>query len=62
MTEVLYRCDPEKNTECRKLMCFRNGKEYGPCRMTSKPGCAVLDSNGAPIVERIKRGDSDGAH
>ena len=30
---MLYRCDPEKNTECRKTACFLNG---GPCMHTTK--------------------------
>ena len=24
---VLYLCDPDKNTECKKTMCYRNGGE-----------------------------------
>lgn len=24
---MLYWCDPEKNTECRKTSCFENGGE-----------------------------------
>lgn len=29
----LYRCNPEKNTECRKTACYING---GPCEFTTK--------------------------
>jgi len=31
-----YRCDPEKNKECRKTGCYING---GPCKRTSKKEC-----------------------
>ena len=41
-----YYCDPEKNTECRKIMCFRKG---GPCKRTSNPEHAKKDENGNPI-------------
>ena len=29
---LLYFCDPSKNTECRKTGCYENG---GPCRHTT---------------------------
>ena len=29
---LLYFCDPSKNTECRKTGCYLNG---GPCRHTT---------------------------
>ena len=29
--DVLYTCDPEKNTACSKRMCFLND---GPCKAT----------------------------
>lgn len=36
----LYRCDPNKNTLCKKTACFING---GPCSHTTQESCA-LDS------------------
>jgi hypothetical protein len=44
-----YYCDPEKNTECRKTMCFRKG---GPCKRTSNPEYAKKDENGNPITAK----------
>ena len=36
---MLYRCDPEKNTECKKTSCFLNG---GPCKFTTKEEFKML--------------------
>jgi hypothetical protein len=33
MSDTLFPCDPEKNTECNKRGCFING---GPCSKTRK--------------------------
>lgn len=44
-----YLCDPEKNTECRKTMCFQKG---GPCKRTSNPEYAKKDENGNPITAK----------
>ena len=30
-SDILYPCDPDKNTECKKTSCFING---GPCNST----------------------------
>jgi len=58
MEKVFYRCDPEKNTECRKYGCFIH---RGECKATSKAECSVKDEDGAPIVEFIvKRGEDNG--
>jgi hypothetical protein len=43
-----YRCDPEKNKECRKRTCGLYG---GPCIRTSKEEYAKLDTDGKPIIE-----------
>lgn len=45
---ALYRCDPDRNTACRKTMCFRRG---GRCRATRKPECAARDDDGNLIME-----------
>ena len=29
--EIFYECDPNKNTECKKTICFMNG---GECYLT----------------------------
>lgn len=44
--KVLYRCDPEKNTECKKNFCFIRG---GDCRDTANPKAAKLDKRGNKI-------------
>ena len=44
-----YLCDPEKNTECRKTMCFQKG---GLCKKTSNPEYAKKDENGNPIMAK----------
>ena len=46
---VLYRCDPEKNKECRKRMCQKK------CTRTKKPEYAVKDQDGEPIIEYLRR-------
>ena len=35
--EMLYECDPSKNTECQKRGCYIHG---GECRHTHKIECA----------------------
>ena len=57
--KIFYRCDPEKNTECRKRGCFRRG---GKCRATSRTECAVRDADGKPVEEfrvRDRRNGTD---
>ena len=61
MEKTLYRCDPDKNTECRKTSCYRRYKGWTRCKATSNPEYAVRDDNGAPIVEFVvTRGEDDG--
>ena len=59
-----YKCDPEKNTECRKTGCAlvqKRGRKSGECRATSKPECAVLNEEGRPVVAYVLvRGDENG--
>ena len=33
---MFYRCDPRKNTSCRKTTCYVRG---GNCSLTSNPKC-----------------------
>ena len=44
---VLYFCDPQKNTPCRRNGCALYG---GRCYSTSKVEYALLYANGAPRV------------
>lgn len=49
---ILYYCDPEKNTECRKMGCAHlfTAIEGGVCFITLKKECARLDRNGNPMI------------
>ena len=42
----LYKCDPPKNTECKKNFCFLRG---GGCSNTTNPEVAKLNKHGKPI-------------
>ena len=44
--KIIYKCDPEKNTECKKSFCFIRG---GGCRYTADPRAAKLDKRGNKI-------------
>ena len=52
-----YRCDPEKNKECRQRSCGLYG---GPCIRTSRMEYAKLDADGKPIIEPGLRGKEHG--
>ena len=41
-----YVCDPQRNTECSKALCFENG---GPCGTTDDVRCALRDLTGQPV-------------
>ena len=43
---ILYECDPEKNTQCRKISCTI----HKVCYCTRDPEYAKKDENGDPIV------------
>lgn len=45
---ILFFCDPIKNTQCPKTMCFKNG---GPCEATLDRKYALCDESGNPIVD-----------
>ena len=61
---TFYRCDPEKNKECKKSGCAlvrQRGRKAGECAVTSNPECAVLNEEGRPVVAFVMmRGESDG--
>ena len=52
-SKTWYVCDPIKNTECKKRMCWTKG---GRCFRTSKEEAAEKDIHGKPIAwtETIK--------
>ena len=56
MDKQWYICDPDKNDQCRKRMCYAKG---GSCECTSHPEYAITDSDGNPIKtdvrERLKQ-------
>ena len=63
--KTFYRCDPEKNTECRKRWCaLTKGRKKGGsfrCEATENPDYAVLNEEGRPVVAFVlMRGDDDG--
>ena len=49
---TLYWCDPEKNTECRKMGCryVLRPCEGGVCEATFRRAFARLDENGVPMI------------
>jgi len=52
MMIILYKCDANKNKECKKRGCYQKG---GPCSKTKNPGFAVKDEKtGAPIIEYVR--------
>ena len=64
MQRTYYKCDPEKNTECKKRSCAlvkRRGKNPGECSATDNPDFAMLNEDGKPIVAFVlMRGDGNG--
>ena len=54
---VMYYCDPEKNTECRKTACAHclTITEGGVCFITMKRECARTDANGVPVIYDPRR-------
>ncbi len=65
MREITYyKCDPEKNKECKKRGCAlvtARGRRPGECEATSNPEFAVLNEEGRPVKAFVvMRGDDDG--
>lgn len=59
---VLYWCDPEKNTSCRKNGCryVLRPCEGGVCEATFRRSCARCDENGEPMVYRLQPKKKEG--
>ena len=51
-----YVCDPARNPDCSKALCFERG---GPCGTTDDVRCALRDLTGQP-VEILEEGDQNG--
>ena len=49
---VMYYCDPDKNTECKKRMCAHclTILEGGVCFITMHREYARTDANGEPVI------------
>lgn len=48
--KLMYICDPEKNTGCKKTMCKANHPNHlCICDRTSNAAFAILDENGEPV-------------
>lgn len=41
-----YLCDPARNPDCSKALCFERG---GPCGTTDDVRCALRDLTGQPV-------------
>ena len=41
-----YLCDPARNTDCTKALCFLHG---GPCGLTNDVHFAMRDLTGRPV-------------
>lgn len=41
-----YLCDPTRNPDCMKTLCFEHG---GPCGTTDDVHCALRDLTGQPV-------------
>ncbi len=51
-----YFCDPEKNTECTKEVCYING---GQCKLTSKEACKKTATNQDELAEIVRTMDPE---
>ena len=48
---IWYKCDPGKNTECKKRTCLYNpSAEHRVCYRTSNPAYAMLDEANRPMA------------
>lgn len=54
---IMYYCDPEKNTECRKIGCAHTMtlEEGGVCFITMQREYARTDENGDPVIYNRER-------
>lgn len=44
--DKMYVCDPARNVDCGKDLCFERG---GPCGTTDDVSCALRDLLGRPV-------------
>lgn len=52
--KVWYRCDPKKNTGCKKNTCTQNANaRFKMCDQTSHRQFALLDQSGNPITVKL---------
>lgn len=50
MIKEWYLCDPSKNINCKKDMCYQNEKnKFEKCQATSNPDYAFKTFDGKPI-------------
>ena len=49
---ILYKCDPSKNSDCRKTCCFIND---GACRRTSHRKFRAYHDNGMTVLQIKKK-------
>lgn len=58
MNKKIYLCDPARNPNCSKALCFERG---GPCGTTDDVRCALRDLTGQPveIIEEKEEGKSN---
>ena len=52
--ELIYYCDPEKNTKCKKHSCFSGSASWQSCRLTRDIESAKTDRDGIPMIYGIK--------
>lgn len=55
--DKMYVCDPARNADCGKDLCFERG---GPCGLTSDVRCALRDLLGRPVEQEERRGENEG--
>ena len=53
-SELIYYCDPEKNTKCKKRSCFSGSARWQSCRYTRDIESAQTDQNGIPMIYGLK--------
>ena len=55
--DKMYVCDPARNVDCGKDLCFERG---GPCGTTDDVRCALRDLLGRPVEQEERREDNEG--
>ena len=57
MSDKMYVCDPARNADCGKVLCFERG---GPCGTTDDVRCAMRDLFGRPVEQEERREEYEG--